>query len=75
MSKIKKKMRMLLPLILISRCAVQFRYGYLAFKKRDVNKGIFSRAVSLCIPDSMRPNPDCIVKIMKALVRIHVASS
>lgn len=26
-------------------------------------------------PDSTSPNPDCIVNIMKALVKIHVASS
>ena len=27
------------------------------------------------IPDSTNPNPDCMVKIIKALVKIHVASS
>ena len=30
---------------------------------------------NMLIPDSTSPNPDCIVKTMKALVKIQVASS
>ena len=36
---------------------------------------IFASFFLETIPDSRRPNPDCIVKMMKALVKIHVASS
>lgn len=44
---------------------------------RVVRTGNFikNEANKLYKPDSTSPNPDCIVNIMKALVRIHVASS
>lgn len=33
------------------------------------------RTLELILPDSTSPNPDCIVKMMNALVKIQVASS
>lgn len=50
----------------------QFNFGYYIKQKRRI---IVLLNLHLAVPDSMRPKPDCMVNMMKALVRIHVASS